>query len=183
MATRVHGPTVRQDAHNRSKAIQALNLRLLGLTYEQIAQKAGYNDRSDARKAIQHYLKEATREPSEQVIQLELERLDMWLLRLAPAIRDGDTQSIATALKIQDRRAKYLGLDKTEARIADAAERQADASERVAEVVYGLILHILPQLGCTYEQQQQAPAIILENLDAALTTGQKPDHDTATETA
>ena len=42
---------------------------------------------------------------------MELARLDAMLSALDDKIEAGDTKAIGTALRIMDRRAKYLGLD------------------------------------------------------------------------
>ncbi len=47
---------------------------------------------------------------AEQALQLELERLDRYLVALEPGISAGDPKSIAQAIRISDQRAKYQGL-------------------------------------------------------------------------
>jgi hypothetical protein len=50
------------------------------------------------------------------LLEVELARLDKLQATLAPHAANGDPQSVALVLKIQERRAKYLGLDAPERR-------------------------------------------------------------------
>lgn len=101
-------------AQARSKDREALELRKAGATYQQIADKLGISHAgaalcvSRAMEALRLDIKET----AEQVLELELDRLDSMLLGLWDAARRGNTAAIDRVLKIQDRRARYLGLDK-----------------------------------------------------------------------
>lgn len=95
----------------KEKAALALSARKEGKTYEEIAKEVGYSSRQNAYKAIKTALLEVIREPAEEVIRLELERMDaMWGITYLNA-QTGDPQAIASCLKIMDRRAALLGLD------------------------------------------------------------------------
>jgi orotate phosphoribosyltransferase-like protein len=104
----------KQQAQARAKDREALELRKAGATYQQIADKLGIS-LSGAGVCVSRAM-EALRlevnEKAEEVLQLELDRLDHMLLGLWDAARRGNTAAIDRVLKIQDRRAKYLGLDK-----------------------------------------------------------------------
>ena len=92
---------------------QALELRKRGMSYRQIGQELGVS-RNTAHKYVTAELDELraeTRVSAEQLRDLELERLDQYLARLQPKIEDGDEKAIATALRVQERRAKLTGLD------------------------------------------------------------------------
>lgn len=91
----------------------ALELRKRGMSYRQIGQELGVS-RNTAHKYVTAELDELraeTRASAEQLRDLELERLDQYLARLQPKIEDGDEKAIATALRVQERRAKLTGLD------------------------------------------------------------------------
>lgn len=60
----------------------AADLRAQGRTYQRIADELGWNDKSDARKAVLRAMREVVREPGEAVLYFELERLDAELARL-----------------------------------------------------------------------------------------------------
>lgn len=116
---------------------EAVKLRADGHTYQAIAERLGYNDRSDARKAIERMITSTVREPADEIRQLELIRLDsLWMQamqvltaahvtvsngRVVTIEQDGEPvpvaddapvlQAIDRLLKIMERRSKLLGLD------------------------------------------------------------------------
>lgn len=55
---------------------QACRLRVTGATYDQIADALGFHDRGGARRAVQRALTAVVREPAEELLSLELARLD-----------------------------------------------------------------------------------------------------------
>ncbi|MBD9700657.1 hypothetical protein IHE56_00830 [Streptomyces sp. ID01-12c] len=61
---------------------QAAQLRTQGLTYREIALELGFSDRSNARYAVYRALQDVIREPAEELLKVELERLDNQLVRL-----------------------------------------------------------------------------------------------------
>ncbi len=90
---------------------EALQLRLGGASFRQIADKLDFGGPSGAFKAVDQALKDYLQEPADQLRQLELARLDAWTLSLAPACNAGDTDAIRTALRVMERRTKLTGLD------------------------------------------------------------------------
>jgi hypothetical protein len=97
-------------AHERH--LQALELRKAGVTYEVIAGQLGYANASGARKAVVSALKATLREPAAEVRELELARLDAMLLPLWRRVQAGDEKVVDRALRIMERRARLLGLDR-----------------------------------------------------------------------
>lgn len=93
------------------RQLDALHLRQQGLTYEQIANAIGYADASGAYRAVEKALIKTLQEPADAVRRMEKERLDKMLAAIWPKVEAGDLKAIETALKIQERRAKYDGLD------------------------------------------------------------------------
>jgi hypothetical protein len=93
------------------KERQALDLRKAGVTFEQIANKLGYSDRSGAAKAVRRALTDTIQEPADELRRLECERLDTLLRALWPAAISGKWLAIDRCLSIMDRRARLLGLD------------------------------------------------------------------------
>jgi Sigma-70, region 4. len=92
----------------------ALTLRASGATYREIARQLDISI-STANKYVQSALAEARAgvvETAEDALAIELERLDNMLLSIAPQLRRGNLNAIDRALKIMERRAKLLGLDK-----------------------------------------------------------------------
>jgi hypothetical protein len=94
------------------KRRRAAELRIAGATYEQIARQLGYSGVSGAFAAVEEGLRDAFAEPNSDIRRLELDRLDALLLGLWPQARKGNLGAIDRALKIMERRARYLGLDK-----------------------------------------------------------------------
>ena len=107
-------PPKRPDVAAAQRALQALELRLQGKTYEQIANACGYRSKSGAYDAVQRELERTLHEPAEHIRTLEVRRLD----RLYDAMEqkalngsDGSTWYVDRCLKIMERRASLLGLD------------------------------------------------------------------------
>lgn len=118
---------------NAERDNSAAKLRAQGWSYERIASELGWHDRSGARKAVQRAIVATVREAGDELRVLELERLDRlyekaWeilervhyahgngrvvMLDNVPVLDDGPTlAAMDRMLKIQERRARLLGLD------------------------------------------------------------------------
>lgn len=95
------------------RAALALTLRKAGATYEQIAQRVGISKQRAHQLVMEELRKlaEDCGESASKVRTLELERLDRMLLALWERATNGDEKAIDRILRIQERRAKMLGLD------------------------------------------------------------------------
>ena len=104
----------RYIAETTAKQTKAMELLIRGATYEEIAEQAGYSDRSNAHSSIKNALQKRARERDELAdvaLTLMLERIDRLLhVHYLKAI-DGDHKSTELVLKMLDRQAKLLGLD------------------------------------------------------------------------
>lgn len=97
------------------RARVAFELRQAGASYELIAEKLGYASAETASKAVHNSLKKLYKpDDVQEVVTLELQRLDALQLIAWRRAKEGDLQAIDRILKIMERRAKYLGLDTTE---------------------------------------------------------------------
>lgn len=105
-----------------------LELRLLGLTYEQIGTAVGVSWHT-VYKRVQRALEKTLREPADAVRQMELDRLDLLWRSVIDRVTAGELDAVRTALSIMDRRAKYLGLDAPvrHEHIIEEARKLADA--------------------------------------------------------
>lgn len=105
------------------RAAKALELRMEGMKFDDIATELGYNSKQAAFDAVTRELRAITREPAEEVLRLDLERLDrMWGVHYLNA-QAGDAIALSACMRIMERRAKLLGLDvnKTEVTGKDGA--------------------------------------------------------------
>lgn len=103
--------TVKEQATLAERRASALKLKIAGATYDAIARTLGYAHRGNAQRDVMAALAAITKEPAEQLKQLELERCDEMLLAIWPKVRRADLAAIDRALRIMERRAKYEGLD------------------------------------------------------------------------
>lgn len=144
---------------------KACELRRDGLTYDAIALQLGLQHRSSARKAVQRGLLAIVQEPAEELRALELERLDvLWskameiMLRKhyvaqmgsvvhlkvgdvrIPLLDDGpNLKAIEVLVKLQERRAKLVGLDsaaKLEVLTVDLIDAEIQRLRATIDVVY-----------------------------------------------
>jgi DNA-binding transcriptional MerR regulator len=112
---------------------EACRMRSKGTTFADIADALGYSDESHAYRGVQRTIKRIIQEPAEELRAMELERLDRMYevvhkvlerqhltISHGKIIYHGETpvedtgpilSSIDRLLKIQERRAKLLGLD------------------------------------------------------------------------
>jgi hypothetical protein len=103
-----------ETAAAKQKAAKAVELRMEGKTFDDIAKEVGYNSRQAAHDAVKRALELIVREPAAELIKLDLERLDaMWGINYLNA-QAGDVQALTACMKIMERRAKLLGLDSPE---------------------------------------------------------------------
>jgi len=121
-----------ESAHHAERQRQALELRKAGHSFDSIAEKLGYSNRSAANKAVRAALAEITAEPAEEVRKLEIERLDGLYQRAMQLVDDKGYElddeglvvaevpanarvaAIGQAVRVGERRAKLLGLDAAE---------------------------------------------------------------------
>lgn len=90
---------------------QAVELRRAGASYEQIARQLEYRGKSGAFAAVRAALKKAVVEEVDELRTLEQERLDLAQAAIWVQVRNGNLGAIDRFLRIQDRRARLLGLD------------------------------------------------------------------------
>lgn len=98
----------------RKREVRVFELRIQGFTFEQIASEVGYQGASGAWQAYKRVRETLIFESVEDARQLELMRLDEMMFALWGRAIGGDLPAASCVLKIMDRRAKLLGLDKPE---------------------------------------------------------------------
>jgi hypothetical protein len=140
-----------RDVATATRDAEAARLRTRGVAYDAIASQLGYASKGAAYDGVHRALMAVVAEAGEDVRRIELERLDrMWESALAIAERfhvvvsngrvvyDGERpveddmpalQAIDRLLRIQERRARLLGLDaptKTEVRHVDVVDAEIE---------------------------------------------------------
>jgi hypothetical protein len=94
-----------------TKQITALQMRNLGYSYDAIADRLKYANRSGAWKAVQAALNRAVREPAREQRIIQAERLDILVNKCMAAVLTGDLDQVRNVLLIEKRRADLFGLD------------------------------------------------------------------------
>jgi hypothetical protein len=141
-----------------AKHARAVQLRVEGHTFQEIADQVGYAHKNGAFLAVQRTMARFVREPSEQLLDLELARLDAALNALWPAVELGDTRSIDTMLRLMDRRAKYLGLDKPKESTLHVQHAAPELPEPDAAAHMAQLAEVLSKLGIVNVTEVQPTA-------------------------
>ena len=105
--------TVKRDLRKADRAERtrkALEMRKTGATYDVIARTLRLANRGVAFNLVRDAIAAITKEPAEDVLAMELERLDALMVAHWNTAKV-DPRSAALVLQILDRRARYLGLD------------------------------------------------------------------------
>ena len=90
---------------------RALELRIQGLSFFEIAQKVGYASPSGAYRAVKTALDSAVVDAADEFRKIHVARLEALLEGIWNAARGGKLGAVDRVLKVLDREAKLLGLD------------------------------------------------------------------------
>lgn len=101
-----------KSLEQRVKIVDAVQMRIQGYSYQDIKDQLGFTTIDEVRVAIDRLLADYTVESTEQLRTIEAARLDVYLTKLEELIEDGHVQAIDKAIKVQERRARLMGLDK-----------------------------------------------------------------------
>ena len=99
------------DPDTAARYREVVRLRMVGLTFDDIAEQTGYADRSGAKRAYDIALERWAVETVEQQRIVQTERLDDLWRRVFREIARGDLDQVDRALRIEKRRAELWGLD------------------------------------------------------------------------
>lgn len=88
---------------------EALRLRIAGFSYDDIAKRSGYRNRSGAFKAVERALAAGAETDG---VALEISRLDVLQRGVFQRAMQGDVQAALAVVKIIDQRSKLAGLYK-----------------------------------------------------------------------
>ena len=115
----------------RERMARALDLRKGGASYRAIASTLGVSLRQ-AELDVKDALREVTREPAQDVLTLELGRLDdLYMIAYTEARKTRDMRALNAAVRVSERRAKLLGLDTVD------NERAVEAVSTLLEQLIG----------------------------------------------
>ena len=108
-------PSVSHDMNARQRAEQAIQLRVLGYSYTEIAKRCGYRDPSGARKAIKTLRDRLLLDDVRDATALQAERIDRAVRECMEWIEQQPTKDRLWALDrlvpLLKRQAELLGLD------------------------------------------------------------------------
>lgn len=123
------GLTKRQRvAERRAKA---LTMRREGKPYAVVAATLGYSSPNAASKDVHRALQSAVMEQGRALLDLERDRLDALQALLWPLAEKGDVRAARELVRLMERRARLLGLDRA------AADRLAAEGSETAKGVLG----------------------------------------------
>lgn len=105
-----HPPQHKPDADQRVRASQALERRLTGATYSQIAAELGYSSEAGPRNAIDRMLTRRETANVAALREVEGDRLDQLMRAHWTAAASGDVEATKVVLSVIDRRMKLFGL-------------------------------------------------------------------------
>lgn len=114
--TEIRSPLIPESLKALESTHAWIELRKSGWSLHNIAKAYGVKvgDVSDAIARHLNYLLDIDRKTLEQERQIDLERMDSWLLALQKRISFGDVRAIEAGLKILERRSRLRGLDAPE---------------------------------------------------------------------
>lgn len=138
----------------RPKWWYAQQLRLAGASWDDIAAALGYSSAQTASSTVRTMLdREVVRQSAQELLTLELERLDMLQLVVWRRARQGDLKAIDAVLRIMAQRAKYMGLDnkqyEDERTDKSTIVIGGDSEDYIAAIKHAQELHRKPIEGST----------------------------------
>lgn len=120
------------EAHDRQA--RALELRLTGMEYEDIAAQLGYADRATAFKACRAVLARREYESADEMRAIEGAKLNKLETTLWALVDNGDLAAIDRLIKVMQRRANLYGLDLA-GRVDIVAGGEVDLDGAVARLI------------------------------------------------
>jgi outer membrane protein TolC len=140
----VSSPITGQSEVIAERRVKALDLRKAGATYRQIAKQCEVSVETawgDVQAELRA-LRTLAQADAEELRELELRRLDDWTLSLTPRVREGDPRAAVALVRMQERRAKYTGIDAPERRevtqvphVTHVEEATADELQQVRDIM------------------------------------------------
>lgn len=120
---------------HQQRMLEALKLRAQGKSYDEIAQRLGYKDRSGAYRAVKGILRRHQMEGAAEFRALQLRRLEALLSAVWEQAMQGSVQHVDRALAIMSKMDEVAGIGKTEATALAVAPLGVVEGERVLPLV------------------------------------------------
>jgi hypothetical protein len=98
----------------KKRATQAMELRLAGATYDEIAEALGWKDKSSAYRAVARGIDRMMEEPTERVRKMQNRRYERLLRAVWPSAVKGDYQAVQRAESLLDKLSRLNGFDLSE---------------------------------------------------------------------
>ena len=155
-----------------------------GYTWDQIAEETGYASRGSAHRAVKNELAKLTTGSAEELVQIELARLDalqnaLWDRAMKGAAKT-QVAAVRQILGVMLRRSKLLGLDDFERRTIELAERKHALNNMQSQLVYEFMNRVMNAVNLSPEQRAQLPDVIpgeLARITEAIESGKTDDDD------
>jgi hypothetical protein len=106
-----HHKDIRIALTAAQRQAQALELRRQGLTYQEIADQAGYKTRSGAQRAVERALDQITIPAADRYRREQLDRTMAVIRGLWPRAQEGDPQAAQALIRAMAQLDKHTGLD------------------------------------------------------------------------
>lgn len=126
-----HDPFVLPDEHEleheviRPRWWYASQLRVAGASWDEVAKALGYESADTASNAVKVARRNRSKTEQQDILDLELERLDILQLAHWRMAIHGDQKAAALVLQIMNMRMKYLGLEKKPNEVSNVTQNAA----------------------------------------------------------
>lgn len=116
------------------KQVRALNMRMAGASFSEIAEAEGYASPSGAYEAVKAALEKARSEPAEELRQMELARLDEMQASIWEVALSGSPDAVNSILRIMAHRARLTGLERKEAPLRIAIPKVSSVNDALRAI-------------------------------------------------
>lgn len=114
----------------------AMRMRREGKDLRTIADALGYKSETSPHELIKEGLKDIYRENAEELFQLQLDRLDIGMRAVIPALEQGDIKAVHALVQLHDRYSKMFALDNVNKSAADDGNNVIAALAKAVETLY-----------------------------------------------
>ncbi|WP_029893374.1 hypothetical protein [Nocardia brasiliensis] len=125
---------IKAQPDERDRQSKALQLRLTGMPYNEIAEQLGYADGSGAWRAVDAILKRVESEGADELRKVETLRLEALFRAWMPAALARDEKAAGVVLRCHDRLVKLHGLAMPERVVIERMDKGQAALDIVADM-------------------------------------------------